>query len=1335
MEGDKSKGTPPPPPAPPPLPPSSQSPSSPFRKEYSPKGNLQFAAAGSRPPRPQIISQRAASGNNYYYTGSAQGQSTSSARQRTYSANNAYGNSPPRRESNQSLDSQQGTTFPVHLRQPSLSHESIGFGSSARSGARYGDQSDANLILASLERPALEDAAESTLMDVLERRNHVSFDTGGSSSGSRHRRHVTYAETLPADIIPPGVRPLSAPSGEHRQQPLERPSLINRAASLGRSKRNLLRGSDGEITHSFTTSSVDAGNLGDYLGVESGGGVLPSSSFGDGEFGNATAGSTGSSASSQKQQYVQETTGGSPRRPALGSFGRVPSFTSRRNIHGGRHQRARSAAPTNADVFSGGGLGSGVVSEMSQSSISGASTLRERAMHVAMTMKQADPSSGMDESNFMNEGGLSDLINLVEAKRENEENSHGGSPLAFGNDKGFTSNIDMLFQVAEHVQDLCQIPEEEEDERDEVLSSEILRDSMRSRGSLHSHALASENANFLSQIANSHPDIPEPSSGDDDNQQFGEAGVNEQTPMLEKATNRRRIHTLRSRQSISSGRFKRVRLFVNYLRRQLKLFYQALDTTFVRKQLWAFFQYQVSCIIVPALAVATFFYYRLGNPTTPFLPTDATISWWILFTIRSYLTLQLAHVTEYFFVDVMAMRSPFSIQLIGPLATLYILNAKGWPFILTCWGIWSFILIRGTGSFYDHWGFFTDIEMLNDDNQGGGVVESDLYTDVLTSLIVAGVATSIKRTILALYLGKRVYTHYKPKLEKVMVDMLLLTEVAELSSAMDDFEFEKVEAASTEPKQSTKKSSMESYNQAIRSSTMVDFVQSRTPKGAVQDATSDSDEDSTGRNDGMTAEEIRKAPWNRLRTLSNSSADDIGDDAKHNATKSPVDPEFAEVNPSHTDTGIGDDFVAEDLPAFVQTNPPEVLNAFVEELPALDDTEPPVASVHEPVQGLLRHQASTTIKLKSLLDRWEEPVNKLDKEQDPTIHEILQFRKALSFLDDSHPFGLSFGPAFTRETCIKSSKSLYKRLLGFNPDSPVLHFDVIGVLAYDAEGNFDEQKAKGLVRLFRPDKLLLVNQSHVLENIFNSVYFFFLGLVILSILHMSPWTLLMSLSTVMVSFAFALGPSAAKLIEGMMMIAIRRPFDLGDRISIGDAGDKPGEEDPGYRDTWIVEDCNLFTTTLRLTRTNELSSVNNGSLANCKIVNHGRSLNACVNLVLPMRIEVTHEQVQIVKSAIDQYVRDNPRVDPNIELIAYGIRVQHVKSWQDMLPILQARGDLQKFCTEIMMKLGESCCFVSFDIGIHFNNPAIVNDVFIKQFPLQISPEEVFAQPDQELND
>lgn len=55
---------------------------------------------------------------------------------------------------------------------------------------------------------------------------------------------------------------------------------------------------------------------------------------------------------------------------------------------------------------------------------------------------------------------------------------------------------------------------------------------------------------------------------------------------------------------------------------------------------------------------------------------------------------------------------------------------------------------------------------------------------------------------------------------------------------------------------------------------------------------------------------------------------------------------------------------------------------------------------------------------------------------------------------------MSFGPAFNRDSCINSSRLLYKRLLGFDASSPVLHFDVIGVLAYDAVGNFDEKKAK-----------------------------------------------------------------------------------------------------------------------------------------------------------------------------------------------------------------------------------------------------------------------------------
>ena len=53
----------------------------------------------------------------------------------------------------------------------------------------------------------------------------------------------------------------------------------------------------------------------------------------------------------------------------------------------------------------------------------------------------------------------------------------------------------------------------------------------------------------------------------------------------------------------------------------------------------------------------------------------------------------------------------------------------------------------------------------------------------------------------------------------------------------------------------------------------------------------------------------------------------------------------------------------------------------------------------------------------------------------------------MQFLNDMQPFGASFGPAFTRDLCIESSKSLYKRLLSLSPGAIVLPFDVICVVS------------------------------------------------------------------------------------------------------------------------------------------------------------------------------------------------------------------------------------------------------------------------------------------------
>ena len=185
------------------------------------------------------------------------------------------------------------------------------------------------------------------------------------------------------------------------------------------------------------------------------------------------------------------------------------------------------------------------------------------------------------------------------------------------------------------------------------------------------------------------------------------------------------------------------------------------------------------------------------------------------------------------------------------------------------------------------------------------------------------------------------------------------------------------------------------------------------------------------------------------------------------------------------------------------------------------------------------------------------------------------------------------------------------------------------------------------------------------------------------------------------------------------VIAVRRPFDLGDRISIGDASDKPQDGDPGYNATWFVEDCNLFTTTLRLSKSNEIATVKNGSIADKKIINHNRSEKAVVNVVLSLKSTVTQEVLTIVKSAIEQHIADSPRiwvqlinyrivdVDPCMEVTKIGITVQHQRSWQELLAVLSARGDLIKFCTEVLIRL-----------DVHYEaKPAITNDVYIKELP------------------
>ena len=167
-----------------------------------------------------------------------------------------------------------------------------------------------------------------------------------------------------------------------------------------------------------------------------------------------------------------------------------------------------------------------------------------------------------------------------------------------------------------------------------------------------------------------------------------------------------------------------------------------------------------------------------------------------------------------------------------------------------------------------------------------------------------------------------------------------------------------------------------------------------------------------------------------------------------------------------------------------------------------------------------------------------------------------------------------------RNQSIASSHSVYWNLIKFTPETKMLSFEVLSIVATDEFGEVDETKMRRLKKMFPPDannelSLLAFCQScdavykklrffrasvsnssaidNALESIVDGVFWFILSLLLLSIMNFNPWPILVSITSLLVSVSFALGSSVSKYVEGVLLIAVRRPFDLGDRIIISDA--------------------------------------------------------------------------------------------------------------------------------------------------------------------------------------
>jgi len=678
-------------------------------------------------------------------------------------------------------------------------------------------------------------------------------------------------------------------------------------------------------------------------------------------------------------------------------------------------------------------------------------------------------------------------------------------------------------------------------------------------------------------------------------------------------------------------------------------------------------------IIFPCLAVSAILFYLVDNPMIG--DSNTSWSWLVLFLgVRQMVIFEFARVGEIFWIEILALRSSFFNMVVGPYLALAVIQSRGWPYICIFWPVLNFCFLYGNHEFAKHWLFWQDmLDIFNEVNPVDGVTDDNFYFRLLMVMIFIGVTVSLKRLTIALYLGRRTVEHFGVELEKLMAKMILIGEVSNL-------------ARDIEGRNSIFEVPMSPLNDEIDDAKIVrfrEFVQSNDI----------SDIDSPGKPRNTTRKSL-SGPNNASQPAPSPPSP-------------PVQTESSNMDPPSKPPLAHRDSSAESSRKS-RTHPTRSLSSSSD-----DDNRRDMST------------SSTSANLIYLLSEWNEPEILMQKNTKASVQDLLQFRRAVSYMDDRYPFSHAFGPSKTRQMCVESSQKVYDRLMLSTEDGTTsLPFSVFTVLATDNSGNLVESKMKSLIRLFRPDRdgsltkldfiksidtvykeLRLLRASiansaqidYAFEHVVNFFFYFFLIVASVLILGFNLWSVIIAMNGFLFSFSFSFGAAASNWFEGLLLIFVRRAYDIGDRIATSHPA---SDTSPSGSSTWFVERITLFTTTVRFATTNEVATYSNGSLASLRIINANRSPKAIIYIDIKFGLEVPFAKIKIFQTAVENFVKSRPRewvaligfratrVEVDFGYIEYRILSQHREAWQNIGPILQSKADLASFCLEVTKKLG-----------------------------------------------
>ena len=170
--------------------------------------------------------------------------------------------------------------------------------------------------------------------------------------------------------------------------------------------------------------------------------------------------------------------------------------------------------------------------------------------------------------------------------------------------------------------------------------------------------------------------------------------------------------------------------------------------------------------------------------------------------------------------------------------------------------------------------------------------------------------------------------------------------------------------------------------------------------------------------------------------------------------------------------------------------------------------------------------------------------------------------------------------------------------------------------------------------------------------------------------------------------------------QGIFRLLTQRSYDIGDRVYFIEPSDIETKFDNGPPSGgWIIENIDLYKTTLRQGITGERSTLSNGSilLLNSRVINWKCSHKANVKVSIKLSEKIGRDQIHFLLQQISEWIENRPcewirllsfqMVDTQQQCTRCDVILRHRESWHNYPAVQDSKKEILIFLEELQSNL------------------------------------------------